>query len=59
MGLDIFLYSQHRQNVAIPAPYHPVCELSRDFSLITGWISTSVRWKTRPVWNCHSSIFSN
>lgn len=35
MGLDIFLYSQHRLIVAVPAPYHPVCELSRDFSLIT------------------------
>ena len=41
MGLDIFLYSQHRQIVAVPAPYHPVCELSRDFSLIT-WVDKHV-----------------
>ncbi|MFT7714207.1 UNVERIFIED_CONTAM: hypothetical protein ODX26_09665 [Salmonella enterica subsp. enterica serovar Meleagridis] len=41
MGLDIFLYSQHRQIVAVPAPYHPVYELSRDFSLIT-WVDKHV-----------------
>ncbi|APY52887.1 hypothetical protein [Salmonella enterica] len=41
MGMDIFLYSQGRQIVAVPAPYHPVCELGRDFSLVT-WVDKYV-----------------